>query len=151
MWKDPRPDCNLSSATAGWGPPPLFSGVWAWIQRAPPGESAGLLSQEVQRRACRREAGTWGCGWEEWEGGGRGDVQLGNLDPSVKTLRFILMELTSSGWISALGEGREGGVWVNVWGARGNTGFSFVVTGIHPGLPRRTFKQEPSSCVTRAR
>lgn len=30
-------------------------------------------------------------------------MQLGNLDLSVKTLWFILMELTSSHWISALG------------------------------------------------
>lgn len=54
-------------------------------------------------------------------GGGWGrlrDVQLGNLDQSVKTLWFILMQLTSSRWISALG----------CVGFKGKTSLSFFMT-----------------------
>lgn len=68
-----------------------------------PVESFKILSQEVQRRArTRLEPGA-----VVWRGGrvgeGLRDVQLGNLDQSAKTLWFVLMKLTSSYWISALG------------------------------------------------
>ena len=47
------------------------------------------------------------------------DVQLGNLDQSVKTLWSILMKLTSSLWISALGcVGFKGKHWLLLLGDR---------------------------------
>lgn len=50
-------------------------------------------------------------------GEGFRDVQLGNLDQSMKTLWFILMKLTSSHWISALGYvGFKGKHWLLLLG-----------------------------------
>lgn len=80
MWKDPLPDCSLSSATLGLRPP--FSAPWgAGLNPVrTPIESCEIVSQEVQRRACRRlepgaVVGRRGrgrgkdsemCSWEIW-------------------------------------------------------------------------------------
>ena len=73
-----------------------------------------ILGPEEQRRAQDWNLGLWLGG----VGKRLGDVQLGNLDQSVKTLWFILMKLTSSHWISALG----------CVGFKGKTSLSFLMT-----------------------
>lgn len=116
MWKEPSPDFKLSSATLGLKAPFYVNLGVSLNTVCTPVQSSKIPSQEEQRRAQGWNLGLWFGGVGE-VGEGFRDVQLGNLDQSMKTLWFILMKLTSSHWISALGYvGFKGKHWLLLLG-----------------------------------